>query len=228
MICNYSVYIHINKKNGKKYVGITQFSPQKRWKNGKGYMHNIHFQRAIEKYGWEGFEHIVVYSQCSKEVAEEIEKDMIATLQTNNPNKGYNIREGGHAGKHSEESKRKMSIAKKLQSQDAEYRKKLSECHKGIPAKNKGIPMSEEQKRKVSLSKTGVPNYKTRKPVFCLELNKSFGSLKEASQETGANISKISECCHGDRKTAGGFHWIYESEVKNGKTEQRIPIRSYV
>jgi len=215
-ICNYVVYVHINKINGKKYVGITQRSPEERWLNGKGYAHNYHFNKAIEKYGWDGFEHIVVYQSCSKEVAEAIEKDMIETFQTQNRDKGYNIREGGNSGKHSEETKRKISITKRLQCQDKEYVKKLSDSHKGIPAHNKGVPMSEEQKLKVSQSKTGVPNYKKRKPVFCFELNRWFLGLEEASEETGANISKISQVCNGTRKTANGYHWTYEREVKNG------------
>ncbi len=37
----------------------------------------------------------------------------------------------------------------------------------------------------------------------------------EASKETGANITKICEVCKGNRKTAGGYHWQYESEVQN-------------
>lgn len=34
---NYKVYQHINKVNGKRYIGYTKLSPCNRWKNGNGY-----------------------------------------------------------------------------------------------------------------------------------------------------------------------------------------------
>jgi len=43
----WQVYIHINKINNKKYVGITsEKDPNKRWKNGLGYKRQI-FYKAI-------------------------------------------------------------------------------------------------------------------------------------------------------------------------------------
>ena len=48
---NYSVYMHINKINNKKYVGITSRKPEVRWQNGTAYNRNPHFNAAIEKYG---------------------------------------------------------------------------------------------------------------------------------------------------------------------------------
>ena len=41
------VYMHTNKINGKKYVGITCKIPRKRWENGKGYK-GQRFYLAIE------------------------------------------------------------------------------------------------------------------------------------------------------------------------------------
>ena len=43
------------------------------------------------------------------------------------------------------------------------------------------------------------------------EFIKRFESIKEASRQTGANSSHISECCNGNRyKSVGGFIWKYE------------------
>ena len=50
---------------------------------------------------------------------------------------------------------------------------------------------------------------KVKKSVFCIELNKVFRSITEASKETGICLQSISVCCLGKRKTAGQMHWRY-------------------
>ncbi|MBR2680570.1 MAG: GIY-YIG nuclease family protein [Exiguobacterium sp.] len=71
---SYSVYVHVNKFNNKKYVGITSAPVEKRWRNGLGYKRNNYFWRAISKYGWDGFDHYVLFSGLDKSVAADIEK----------------------------------------------------------------------------------------------------------------------------------------------------------
>ena len=51
---------------------------------------------------------------------------------------------------------------------------------------------------------------KVRKAVFCIEMNRSFNSITEASEETGICIQSISMCCCGKYKTAGNLHWRFE------------------
>ena len=51
----YCVYAHINKYNGKIYIGQTQ-NIKERWRcNGKNYFSSIKFFNAIKKYGWNNF-----------------------------------------------------------------------------------------------------------------------------------------------------------------------------
>lgn len=38
-----------------------------------------------------------------------------------------------------------------------------------------------------------------------------FKSIREAERKTKINNGNISECCQGNRKTAGGYIWKYEN-----------------
>ena len=103
------VYQHINKINGKRYIGITGTSPEHRW--GQGYKGCCRFEHAINKYGWDSFSHEIIQDGLTKYEAESLEIALIAEYQTQNPDRGYNIMEGGTAPKLSEETKLKISKA---------------------------------------------------------------------------------------------------------------------
>ena len=110
---NYIVYKHISP-SGKIYIGITSVKPEYRWNNGRGYIKNTYFTKAIEKYGWDNFIHEILYINLSKEEAERMEIKLISKYRSNEREFGYNISNGGETiGKHSEESKQKISEARK-------------------------------------------------------------------------------------------------------------------
>ena len=50
---------------------------------------------------------------------------------------------------------------------------------------------------------------KTRKTVYCIELDKIYRGTLIASLETGARRDSIINACNGKQKTAGGYHWRY-------------------
>lgn len=54
--------------------------------------------------------------------------------------------------------------------------------------------------------------------VYCVELNKVFKTVTEASIFTTANAGPISLCCRHMRKSAGGYTWYYLNDCvdKNG------------
>ena len=198
---NYCVYIHTNKINGKKYVGQTCQKPEKRWNNGDGYKNNHYFYRAIQKYGWDGFEHEVISSNLNKEEADNFEKLLIEKLDLLNPNNGYNLQDGGSHGHPSEISRINIKNAAIKRCQNDEYRKRQSESHIGLQAGEKnpmyGKKHSEETKEKIRETSTGKhPSENTRKKMSAAhtgELNHNYG--KYHSEETRKKISdtKINE-----------------------------------
>lgn len=181
--------MHENKANGKKYIGITADNPLHRWKNGLGYKNNKHFNDAIQKYGWNNFNHIILYSDLTKKEACEIEQHLIAKYKTQDKRFGYNLTSGGQFFKHSEESKILMS-----------------ERRKG-KGKAKRTP---EQIAKMKANHSGGAE---KIAVFCVETQKKYLSINDAARDTGINKKQISGCCRKvpHYNTAGGFHWEYVS-----------------
>ena len=99
--CNtYCVYIHTNKFNDKKYIGQTKYGDNinRRWRNGDGYKYCRYFNYAIQKYGWDNFEHEIVYNQLTINQANMYEQWLIYLGDTTNPLYGYNIMKGGKNG----------------------------------------------------------------------------------------------------------------------------------
>lgn len=93
---SYCVYMHKNKMSGKVYIGITGGNPEYRWANGKGYEKNDHFTYSINKYGWDNFEHIILFDGLTKKEAENKEIELISYYDSTNQDNGYNIQKGGN------------------------------------------------------------------------------------------------------------------------------------
>ena len=173
---NYYVYIHINKINNKKYVGITKTSLEKRWgKNGSEYTRDKSsvFGRAIEKYGWENFTHEVFANNLNKERACALEVMLIEMFRTMDRMYGYNIQPGGQLGNagvvFSEESRIKMREAKIGRKLTDEHKERISESLKGhrppnfteeskekLRLANIGKTLSDDTKAKISATLTGI------------------------------------------------------------------------
>lgn len=107
---SYIVYMHENKENHKKYIGITSQSLKKRSRKGEGYKGCSKFYSAIQKYGWNNFKHIILFRGLTKEEAEQKEIELIKEYNTQID--GYNIANGGSVNAMTEETKAKISRAK--------------------------------------------------------------------------------------------------------------------
>ena len=163
----WSVYIHRCIANNKAYVGIAKGNPASRWgANGQKYKKDSQpvFYNAIQKYGWNGFEHIIWTTNLSHNEAKHMEKMLIAFFQTNcrryrNPEYGYNETDGGDGS-----SGRSVKPETRKKIGDAHRGKVLSEEHKekirrfliGRPSPTKGIHRSVETREKMSKSHIGM------------------------------------------------------------------------
>lgn len=183
---DYVVYMHVNKANEKRYIGISK-NPIARWANGKGYYRNKHFSDAINKYGWNNFDHLILYTDLTREEAGEIEQHLIKKYRTQDKRYGYNLTSGGEAFLHSEESKKLMSERRKGKGPrefTETHRQRIRDHHAGGTEK---------------------------KPVICIENGVIYACINDAAKQTGINKKQISGCCREvtHYNTAGGLHWKF-------------------
>ena len=50
------------------------------------------------------------------------------------------------------------------------------------------------------------------KKVICITTGEIFNSMREACRKYDINTGRMTECCQGKRKTAGGYKWKYFKE----------------
>lgn len=205
----YTVYMHEHRYSGKKYIGITSQDVYKRWGNGKNYKPSSHFRNAVEKYGWDMFRHEILYTGLTFEEACRYEAELIAKYRTNEREYGYNNSVGGEKGalgnhhKLSEETRKKMSLAKK-----------------GVPRSRSKL----SQDRKVSEKCIRVlreTNEKRKRGIVCIETGEEYESIREASKVTGISVTCLCLNCKGDKRQSYAsklpdgtkLHWRYKDTV---------------
>lgn len=216
----YIVYLHTNKINGKKYVGQTKRQPSKRWCNGKGYIKNAHFYRAILEYGWENFEHKILKTNLTAEEADYWERYYIQKFASSSYLNGYNIELGGNSSKViTEETKRKMSenhYDSKGKNNPMYGKKHSYLAISKMSAIKKGKYMGENNPNYGNHKLAGIGHPRAR--AVCQYSKdgvfiKQWEYAKLASQQLNCNYSNIIECCKGKRKSCGGYIWKYAMQI---------------
>lgn len=212
---NYSVYLHVNRTNGKRYVGITSQRPASRWKNGAGYKKQKRFYCAILSYGWGGFDHYVLREGLTKAEAEKAEVEYIGAYRSNDPEYGYNIENGGRTHKISDNQKAHLREVNTGKQHSEETKRKMSASHVGMSsAWLTGLKASQQTRAKMSKSRSGKKNPRAR-AVYQYGLDgrfiRSFDYMDEAKAALGIHsTAHISQCCAGARRAAYGYMWSYE------------------
>lgn len=213
----WTVYQHVNKTNGKVYIGITcKDPPSERWR-GSGQGYNIKYQpkfaRAIQKYGWENFQHIILYTGLTHK--EAVEKEIQLIREQDSINNGYNTTQGGEGSlgrKCSEQTKQKMraTLGDKTKGKNNHFygkhhteatKTKLSQAHKGRPGLKGPLNpafgthpvFSKEHKEKIRKTQE-----KNMKPVVLYDTEhkivlKEYASVKEAARQEQLDYRRIRE-----------------------------------
>ena len=209
---NNIVYCHINKINGKRYIGITKNSLKRRCRyNGDGYKKSSRFYNAIKKYGWENFEHIILEKDLTRKEAGEREKYYIQLYNTMDDKYGYNITSGGdcefYREAYSEEHNKLVSEATKKAMNEPERRAHMLEVYKSEDWIRKNSESAKKQWANTDL-KIKIQEANGFK-VKCIDTNKEYMSIIEASKDTGISTYKITQSCKRDNYTADGTHWQF-------------------
>lgn len=233
---NYCVYMHTNIINEKKYIGITGLKPKRRWmSDGKGYKNQRVFYGAITKYGWDNFEHVILYDCLTEDEAKKREVYLIKKYKSNDSSFGYNVSIGGDystTGLYNLESMskpvfqysldglfvREYPSSMEAQRQTGIYNSNITACCNGKHAYANDYIWRYEYAENVNPvnKKEHIFNSIVKeqtKIVYQYDTNgiyiKKYSSLMNAYRETGFDFRMISSCCRGRNKTAYGYIWAY-------------------
>lgn len=230
----YKVYKHTNKTNGKVYIGITKQAVERRWQNGHGYA-GTYFGKAIAKYGWDGFEHEVLFTGLTKEAACDMEQFLIVLYRSNDREHGYNVSIGGETCdcvtvRKGEENPRAAAVIRTdtktgervrfitmtvAALETGVNRKGTGKACKGILNTYRGYEWEYADSNYVKPEKFVIgkyPHTKQMKPVKLTEANGTvvvFNSVKEACEATGCPKNTLSRYLHKINADRSGRVWEY-------------------
>ncbi len=196
------IYKAQNKINGKCYIGQTiQLLCERKAAHYNKDKEN-YFHKALHKYEKEDWEWLIIDTAKSKEELDEKEKYWIAFYESCNPNKGYNIQEGGRTpiqtqeqiryarNRFVEEYGKKNKISKKVQNirciETNEVFKNAAEASKKMQIHHGHITEAANGKLKTAggyhwewcLDISLFPN-----AIYCVELDTYYLSYNEARQK---------------------------------------------
>lgn len=216
---NYTVYMHKNKTNGKKYIGITGREPEVRWKHGKDYKTCTAINRAFEKYGWNGFDHIILFSGLTKEEACAKEIELIEKYNTRDPSYGYNICVGGSGtlgcSFSEDELKRRSEYWKGENNPNYKGKMWTPEYREHMRQINTGKKLTEEHKQKIGDSLRGRKHVsedgkrhisETHVRSIMRDDGVIFNSVNEAAASVGVTPSAISNAMRRGNRS-GKYYW---------------------
>lgn len=227
----YVVYKHTLREDGRVYIGQS-VGYELRWgKNGSGYKGCPLFWDNIQHYGWDAFDHEIVFDGLSKEEADIIERVLIRRYNSTNIKKGFNLSVGnGICGRTNKKYRTGGACNNRFDQRVVQYSiegREIQEYASAEEAANKtkvyvysiinccthnhaftagGFRWAFEGELPQPL-KTSSSKVKQLTPTGKLVAN--YNSMTEAAKETGICITSISQACRGKKQDAGGYVWRY-------------------
>ena len=200
----------------KRYIGITSYKKvEYRWNNGKGYKNNIHFTNAINKYGWDNFEHIIIAKGLTEDEAKWLEIELIREWDSTNQDKGYNVTMGGEGVNgyhHTEQWKQDMS--KRMSGENHPMYGRTGELSPSYGRKH-----TEEEKQKMSENHCyNGDDSCNAKPIILLNTKEIFPTIAKGARNYKLNRNGISQCCNNHQKKCGKLEdgtplvWMFYNE----------------
>ena len=221
------VYLITNKINGKQYVGqhagldLEVYWRRNVWLALNNYQGKRLLYRAIRKYGEGNFEIVPLVIVKSKKEMDKYEIGLIAHLDLCNPEKGYNLTQGGGGSfgfKPDEETRQKMSKSHIGLKMPESHSRKLSERNKGnkyafgkkmteehcqaLIKINTGAKRSEDTRRKLSESHKGkILSEETKQRIsesqkgriFSEETKQKMSSAQKGNQNRLGDTKSVEE-----------------------------------
>lgn len=213
-------------------------SPARRFSNGHGYEKNYLFWSDICKYGWDSFNHEILFSGLDSKTAHEIEYRLITEWNLLDPRFGYNLWDG--KGNRSPESadivhksrlgnnnsvgrtlsdETRARISSSLSAYYSEHDNPFLGKHhtEDVIEKLRSRTFSDDTRQKMRANHADVSgaNNPSAKAVDQYtkdgEFVASYLFAKEAAEKLGIDLSSIIKCCRGKLKSAGGFVWRYSA-----------------
>ncbi len=228
------MFIHLKKINDNSYIN-----------RNPGFYDKI---REIKKIGSDPII-IKLVENINEDTALQLEKEYIKKIGRKinltgpllnitiggNGFKGCNSYRGGFKGKHTNETKKKLSEFRKGKSFiDMVGEEKAKEWGNNISSSNKGKKrnfsnesinnirniwlgkkMPEDIRKKMSEKRKGVSPSNKGKIIYQYSIEGEFLGeifLYDIPKEFNIPCSNVIKCCKGDRKKAGGYIWKYNKE----------------
>lgn len=231
MNTNYCVYYHRNIINNKLYIGMTKNASARWANNGSKYKQCKFFYHAIQKYGWDSFEHTILIDNISKEKACVIEKELIKKYNTQDEKFGYNLASGGFGGCTVRGEKHFLSKKVYQYNLDGSYVREWENAQRASEELNIVVSDIALMCRKTSnIKKAGSYMWSYQKmdsmPPYIreghskesiLQLDELFNIVAQYRNisyvdNTMFDREKITNCCKKRSLTHRGFYWVYKKD----------------